>query len=202
MFEKRLSANQLDKHFTRYGLAVAVLTVFLAPALRGLQAAPNAAAINPDQGRMGSYRALAQLADRAYAAGDDATAAVLARILERTWDQGEWRNTSPGAYCTANKSDCQPIDAAMDGFVKPLTGYSRNGRPDASKEQASLATYLKALAAADWIAAGSRLTPSALQSGRRVRTIPLRREKRIRMYYPEQALTIEPALRRHRSWRN
>ncbi|HEY1501244.1 MAG TPA: hypothetical protein VGF88_16845 [Acidobacteriaceae bacterium] len=97
---------------------------------------------------MGSYRALAQLAYRAYEQNDDKTAAVLARILERTWDQGEWRNSSEGSYCKANQSVCQSIDGAMDGFVKPLAGFASNGRSDATNEQAAYAAYLKTLASA------------------------------------------------------
>src|ERR1700753_4239360 len=38
-----------------------------------------------DNTRMGSYRALAQLSFQAFQKGDSATAAELARILERTW---------------------------------------------------------------------------------------------------------------------
>jgi hypothetical protein len=60
-----------------------------------------------DNTRMGSYRALAQLSFQAYQKGDNATAAELARILERTWDQGEWHNTSDGSYCKANRTVCQ-----------------------------------------------------------------------------------------------
>jgi hypothetical protein len=105
--------------------------------------------INPDQGRMGSYRALAQLAYRAYEDNEDKTAAVLARILERTWDQGEWHNTSDNSLCKSRTPVCLSIDAAMDDFVKPLTGISRNGRADQLKEKAAYEAYLVTLASAD-----------------------------------------------------
>src|SRR5882762_4344216 len=63
-----------------------------------------------DNTRMGAYRALAQLSFQAFQKGDNTTAAELARVLERTWDQGEWHNTSDGAYCKVNRAVCQPID--------------------------------------------------------------------------------------------
>jgi hypothetical protein len=98
---------------------------------------------------MGAYRALAQLSFEAFQKGNNAAAAELARILERTWDQGEYRNTSDISYCKSNQSGCQSIDRAMDGFVKPLTGFSRNGRADAAKEKAAYEAYLATLASAD-----------------------------------------------------
>jgi hypothetical protein len=38
---------------------------------------------------------------------------------------------------------------AMDGFVKPLTGFSKSGRADEAKEKAAYDAYLKTLASAD-----------------------------------------------------
>lgn len=74
---------------------------------------------------------------------------MLARILERTWDQGVYRNTSGGSLCKINQALCQSIDQAMDNFVKPLTGFSRNGRADRLKEKAGYEAYLVTLASAD-----------------------------------------------------
>jgi hypothetical protein len=102
-----------------------------------------------DNSRMGAYRALAQLSFQAFQKGNNAMAAELARILERTWDQGEYRNTSDGSYCKGNQSVCQSIDRAMDGFVKPLNGFSKSGRVDQAKEEAAYKEYLKTLASAD-----------------------------------------------------
>jgi hypothetical protein len=102
-----------------------------------------------DNTRMGAYRALAELSFQAFQKGDNAIAAELARILERTWDQGEWRNSSDGSYCKDNQSVCQSIDRAMDGFVKPLTGFSKSGRAGQAKEEAAYQAYLKTLASAD-----------------------------------------------------
>ena len=105
--------------------------------------------INPDQGRMGSYRALAQLAYHAYEQGDDKTAAILARILERTWDQGEQKNSSENSFCKTHSSVCTSIDGAMDDFIKPLTGFTRTGRADEIREKATFKVYLDTLSVAD-----------------------------------------------------
>jgi hypothetical protein len=74
---------------------------------------------------MGAYRALAQLSFQAFQKGDNSTAAELARILERTWDQGEWKNSSDNSYCKTNRALCQPIDHALDVFIGPITNYSQ-----------------------------------------------------------------------------
>ena len=57
-----------------------------------------------DNTRMGAYRALAQLTMEPFRNGDAAKAAELARILERTWDQGDWLNTCENSYCKSNHS--------------------------------------------------------------------------------------------------
>jgi hypothetical protein len=57
-----------------------------------------------DNTRMGAYRALAQLSFQAFQRGENATAAELAHILERTWDQGEWKNSSDNSFCKANRA--------------------------------------------------------------------------------------------------
>ena len=99
--------------------------------------------IDPDNGKMGSYRALAHLAFRAYEQKDDKTAAVLARVLERVWDQGEkdLLKTAPDTW--------KNIDKSMDGFVKPLTKGAGGGRADEVKEQAAFQAYLDSLRGAD-----------------------------------------------------
>ena len=53
-----------------------------------------------DDSKMGPYRALAQLAYAASQKGDNALAAKLARILERTWDKAE---DYGGRYCAVKK---------------------------------------------------------------------------------------------------
>jgi hypothetical protein len=97
-----------------------------------------------DNTRMGAYRALAQLSFRAFQKGDSAAAATLARILERTWDQGEWKNSSAGSFCTVNRPVCQPIDKALDGFIGPLIDYAAKA-PDPVTVQAAYSEFLDKL---------------------------------------------------------
>jgi len=101
-----------------------------------------------DNTRMGAYRALAQLAFQAFQRGDNATAAELSRVLERTWDQGEWHNSSDGSFCKANRSVCQPIDQAMDVFINPIMNYSKKA-PDPAGVQAAYNDFLEKLKQAD-----------------------------------------------------
>src|ERR1700728_1820411 len=63
--------------------------IFVIGAPADAQTATPQAAIDPDQGKMGTYRALAELAYQSYEKKDNTTAAVLARILEKSWDRGE-----------------------------------------------------------------------------------------------------------------
>jgi hypothetical protein len=97
-----------------------------------------------DNTRMGSYRALAQLSFKAFQKGDNTTAAELARILERTWDQGEWKNLSEGSFCKKNQTVCQPIDRALDEFIGPLTNYSQKA-PDPAIVRAAYTDFLDKL---------------------------------------------------------
>jgi hypothetical protein len=101
-----------------------------------------------DNTRMGAYRALAQLAHQAFEKGDDATAAEFSRILERTWDQGEWKNSSDGSYCKANRSVCQLIDHALDVFIVPLMNY-RKKAPDPAAVEAGYNDLLDKLRQAE-----------------------------------------------------
>jgi len=101
-----------------------------------------------DNTRMGAYRALAQLSFQAFQKGDSAIAAELARVLERTWDQGEWHNASDGSYCKASRSVCQPIDQAMDVFINPIMNYSKKA-PDATAVQAAYNDFLEKLKQAE-----------------------------------------------------
>lgn len=89
-----------------------------------------------DNTRMGAYRALAQLSFQAFQEGDNATAAELARILERTWDRGEWKNSSPNSFCQANRAVCQPIDRTLDLFIGPIMNWSEKVADRVSVEAA------------------------------------------------------------------
>jgi len=101
-----------------------------------------------DNTRMGAYRALAQMSYQAFQKGDKATAAELARVLERVWDQGEWHNTSEGSYCKANRPVCQPIDKAMDAFIDPII-HSSTKAPDSAAVQTAYNAFLDKLKQAD-----------------------------------------------------
>jgi len=101
-----------------------------------------------DNTRMGAYRALAQLSFQAFQRGDNVTAGELARVLERTWDQGEWHNSSEGSFCKANRPVCQPIDQAMDVFINPIMNYSKKA-PDAAAVQAAYNDFLEKLRQAE-----------------------------------------------------
>jgi hypothetical protein len=118
-------------------LAVVTATVFA----HGQTTSP-AAPITVDNTKMGSYRALAELSYQAFHKGDNSTAAVLARILERTWDKGEGdlRKSSPDTW--------SQIDSSMDGFIKPIMAYASTA-PDPTKVEAAYNTFLEKLKQAD-----------------------------------------------------
>ena len=104
----------------------------------------RAVIVNPDQGKMGVYRSLSQLAWEAYESNNYAQAAVLARILERVWDRGEGdlRKSSPEAWSA--------IDKSMDKFIGPLIVYQKTGEVlPLGTEAANYQQYLKELDLAD-----------------------------------------------------
>jgi hypothetical protein len=100
-----------------------------------------------DNTPMGAYRALAQLSFQAFQKGDMATAAELARILERTWDGGEEGNRDHALEKT-NKDLFEQIDSAMDVFIKPIIHYPTKA-PDPAAVEAAYKDYLDKLKQAD-----------------------------------------------------
>jgi hypothetical protein len=100
------------------GLTMASAATLSVPAER---AATQVAGV--DNSRMGAYRALAHLSFQAFKNGDAATAAELARILERTWDAAE-EGGGPRSLEVTNKDSFEQIDEAMDTFIKPLIHYT------------------------------------------------------------------------------
>lgn len=100
-----------------------------------------------DNTKMGPYRALAQLALAASQKGDNATAAELARILERTWDKAEDYGGDT-ALSKTNHALFERIDKAMDQFINLLTEHATSA-PDASKVKAAYSAYLEKLKLAD-----------------------------------------------------
>lgn len=75
------------------------------------------------QTKTGAYRALADLSYEAFQKGDNATAAKMARILERTWDKGEERG-GENSVRSLDPSLYRETDAAMDAFIKPILQYT------------------------------------------------------------------------------
>jgi hypothetical protein len=100
-----------------------------------------------DNTKMGAYRALAQLSYLTFQKGDKATAATLARILERTWDNGEEVGGDKSLFKT-NRDLFAQIDRAMDAFIKPMLRYATKD-PDAAALQTAYNDYLDKLKLAD-----------------------------------------------------
>lgn len=100
-----------------------------------------------DNTKMGPYRALAQLAFSASQKGEHATAAELARILERTWDKAEDYGGDT-ALSKTNHDLFEEVDKAMDQFIEILTQHA-NSAPDAQKLKGAYGNYLEKLKLAD-----------------------------------------------------
>ena len=100
-----------------------------------------------DNTKMGPYRALAQLSFQAFKKGDNATAAELARILERTWDASE-EGGSDTSLLKRNKDLFERLDKAMDVFIKPLINYATK-TPDSAAVQAAYNDFLEKLKQGD-----------------------------------------------------
>jgi hypothetical protein len=100
-----------------------------------------------DNTAMGAYRALAQLSLRAFERGDMATAAELARILERTWDGAEERG-GDRALSKRNKDLFNQLDSAMDAFIKPIIQYAAKP-PDSANVKMAYNTFQDGLKRAD-----------------------------------------------------
>ena len=100
-----------------------------------------------DNTKMGPYRALAHLAYAAFQKGDNATAAQLAKILERVWDKAEDYGGDT-ALSKTNPALFKQIDKAMDDFITPLENYAK-APPDTARVKAAYNSYLEKLNLAD-----------------------------------------------------
>jgi hypothetical protein len=100
-----------------------------------------------DQTKMGAYRKLAQLSLQAFQKRDYATAAALARILERAWDKSEGC-CCEGSLGKANLDLQAKIDEAMDLFIKPIIGYAKMP-PDPSKVEVAFNDFMDKLKQGD-----------------------------------------------------
>ncbi len=112
-----------------------------------VQAAGPSQTAGVDNDAMGPYRALAQLSYQAFQSGDLARAAELSRILERTWDHGEWHNQTErpaGSWCKSNHTACAQVDKAMDVYIGPLIQYAVKP-PDSNAVQAAYKAFLEQL---------------------------------------------------------
>jgi hypothetical protein len=136
--------------FIRYLFPI-VVALSLATSPLGF-ASPQTAKRSPqtagvDDTKMGPYRALAQLVFAAFQKNDLATAAELARVLERVWDKAEDYGGDT-ALSKTNHKVFDEIDKAMDQFITPLVEYKAKA-PDAAKVKAAYNAYLEKLARAD-----------------------------------------------------
>jgi hypothetical protein len=101
------------------------LAIFLSAALTSISVAQerkNPQTAGVDNNKMGPYRALAQVAYAASQKGEYATAAALAKVLERTWDKGEDYGGDI-ALSKTNHALFEDIDKAMDQFVTLLMDH-------------------------------------------------------------------------------
>ena len=121
------------------------VTLLLAAPGRAQTKAPQTAGV--ENNKMGPYKALAELAFSASQKGDHATAAMLAKILERTWDKSEDYGGDT-ALSKTNKQVFDEIDKAMDQFVSLLVEHV-NSAPDAARVKATYNAYIEKLKLAD-----------------------------------------------------
>ena len=123
------------------------LVALLAGNLSCGQERKNPQTAGVDNSKMGPYRALAQLAFASSQKGDNATAATLAKILERTWDKSEDYGGDT-ALSRTNHALFEEIDKAMDQFVNLLMEHQASA-PDPAKLKAVYRAYLEKLRRAD-----------------------------------------------------
>jgi hypothetical protein len=100
-----------------------------------------------DNNKMGAYRALAELTLQAFQRGDKATAAELARILEKTWDAAE-EHGGETSLAKRNEGLFEQIDHAMDAFIKPIIRYAAMS-PKLAAVQVAYNDYLEKLQQGD-----------------------------------------------------
>ena len=136
-----ISAQNFAKSF----LLALVLALLFVNSAAAQTKAPQTAGV--DNTKMGPYRALATLAFNASLKGDNATAATLAKILERTWDKSEDYGGDT-ALSKTNKKLFDDIDKAMDQFVSLLVDHPTSA-PDPARLRAAFTNYLDKLKAGD-----------------------------------------------------
>ena len=126
------------------------LAIFLSAALTSISVAQerkNPQTAGVDNTKMGPYRALAQVAYAASQKGEYATAAALAKVLERTWDKGEDYGGDM-ALSKTNHALFEDIDKAMDQFVSLLMDHTTSAA-DPARVKTAYNAYLEKLKLAD-----------------------------------------------------
>src|SRR5271157_3815009 len=135
---------------SRHSIFPVVLAFFLSLALSSIsvsQEHKNSQTAGVDNTKMGPYRALAQVAYAASQKGEHATAATLAKVLERTWDKGEDYGGDM-ALSKTNHALFEEIDKAMDQFVSLLIDHPSSSA-DPARLKAAYNAYLEKLKLAD-----------------------------------------------------
>jgi hypothetical protein len=140
-FMKRLTVRSVQFVF----VAALVLGSGAIPSQSQQKKMPQTAGV--DNSKMGPYRALAQLAVAASQKGDNAAAATLAEILERTWDKAEDYGGDT-ALSKTNRKVFDEVDKAMDKFITILLKHA-NSAPDAGALKSAYADYLAKLQSAE-----------------------------------------------------
>ena len=133
------------RKFVTFFLSVLALALLFANSAAAQTKSPQTAGV--DNTKMGPYRALATLAFNASQKGDNATAATLAKILERTWDKSEDYGGDT-ALSKTNKKLFEELDKAMDQFVSLLVEHATTA-PDPARLRAAYTNYLEKLKEAD-----------------------------------------------------
>lgn len=139
------STGNSARNFVLPFLLALLLVLCFANSAAAQTKAPQTAGV--DNTKMGPYRALANLAFNASQKGDNATAATLAKILERTWDKSEDYGGDT-ALSKTNKKLFDDIDKAMDQFVSLLVDHPTSA-PDPARVRAAFTNYLDKLKAGD-----------------------------------------------------
>jgi len=121
------------------------MTVFAGVA--GAQERKLPQTVGVDNSKMGPYRALAQMAYATSQKGDNAGAAMLAKILERLWDKAEDYGGDT-ALSKTNHALFEEVDKAMDQFVNLLIEHPSSA-PDPAKLKLAYASYVEKLKQAD-----------------------------------------------------
>ena len=126
-------------------IAACLVCALVAPLSAQEKRVPQTAGV--DNSKMGPYRALAQLAYAASQKGDHTGAAMLAKVLERTWDKAEDYGGDT-ALSKTNHALFDQIDKAMDQFISLFLDHPASA-PDAAKLKSAYTLYLEKLKLAD-----------------------------------------------------